>query len=69
MEHEDCMVLYTTYFRSTRNNSNDSVGCLGLGSKAPFAYTDSFTVEAYLNGIKRNPSICSNFCVAYANIS
>lgn len=53
MEHEDCMVLYTTYFRSTRNNSNDSVGCLGLGSKAPFAYTDSFTVEAYLDGIKR----------------
>jgi hypothetical protein len=53
MNHEDCMQLYTTYFRSTRNNSNDAVGCLGLGSKAPFAYSDSFTVEAYLNGTKR----------------
>jgi hypothetical protein len=53
MSHENCMTLYTTYFRSTRNNSNDSVGCLGLGSKAPFAYTDSFTVEAYLDGEKR----------------
>ncbi|NBX75491.1 MAG: hypothetical protein EBQ92_02975, partial [Proteobacteria bacterium] len=53
MCHEDCMTLYTTYFRSTRNNSNDSVGCLGLGSKAPFAYTDSFTVEAYFDGQKR----------------
>jgi len=53
MNHEQCMQLYTTYFRSTRNNSNDAVGCLGLGSKAPFAYTDSFTVEAYLNGSKR----------------
>lgn len=53
MNHEDCMQLYTTYFRSTRNNSNDAVGCLGLGSKAPFAYSDSFTVEAYLNGKKR----------------
>jgi hypothetical protein len=53
MCHEDCMTLYTTYFRSTRNNSNDSVGCLGLGSKAPFAYTDSFTVEAYFNNVKR----------------
>jgi hypothetical protein len=53
MNHEDCMQLYTTYFRSTRNNSNDAVGCLGLGSKAPFAYADSFTVEAYLNGKKR----------------
>lgn len=53
MTHEQCMTLYTTYFRSTRNNSNDAVGCLGLGSKAPFAYSDSFTVEAFLNGTKR----------------
>lgn len=53
MNHENCMQLYTTYFRSTRNNSNDAVGCLGLGSKAPFAYADSFTVEAYLDGKKR----------------
>jgi len=53
MSHEDCMQLYTTYFRSTRNNSNDAVGCLGLGSKAPFAYSDSFTVDAYLDGEHR----------------
>lgn len=53
MNHDSCMQLYTTYFRSTRNNSNDAVGCLGLGSKAPFAYADSFTVEAYLDGKKR----------------
>lgn len=53
MDHDSCMQLYTTYFRSTRNNSNDAVGCLGLGSKAPFAYADSFTVEAYLDGTKR----------------
>ena len=53
MSHEDCMTLYTTYFRSTRNNSNDAVGCLGLGSKAPFAYSDSFTVEAFKDGEKR----------------
>ena len=53
MTHEECMTLYTTYFRSTRNDSNDAVGCLGLGSKAPFAYADSFTVEAFKDGIKR----------------
>jgi hypothetical protein len=68
MTHEQCMTLYTTYFRSTRNNSNDAVGCLGLGSKAPFAYSDSFTVEAFLDGEKRvyaahrdangNPTFC-----------
>ena len=53
MTHEQCMTLYTTYFRSTRNDSNDAVGCLGLGSKAPFAYADSFTVEAFKDGEKR----------------
>ena len=53
MTHDQCMTLYTTYFRSTRNDSNDSVGCLGLGSKAPFAYADSFTVEAFKDGEKR----------------
>lgn len=45
--------LYTTYFGSTKRGSNDSVGCLGLGSKSPFAYTDSFTVTSWFNGMKR----------------
>jgi len=60
MDHENCMQLYTTYFRSTRNNSNDAVGCLGLGSKAPFAYADSFTVEAYIDGTCRIYSAYKN---------
>ena len=60
MDHDSCMQLYTTYFRSTRNNSNDAVGCLGLGSKAPFAYSDTFTVEAYLNGTCRIYSAYKN---------
>jgi hypothetical protein len=47
---EDCMDLYTTYFRSNRTDSNDSVGCLGLGSKSPFAYADQFLVESFFNG-------------------
>ena len=42
--------IYTTYFESTRNDSNDFTGALGLGSKSPFAYTDSFTVVSYFNG-------------------
>lgn len=60
MNHENCMQLYTTYFRSTRNNNNDAVGCLGLGSKAPFAYADSFTVESYLDGTCRIYSAYKN---------
>lgn len=53
LSHEDCMSLYTTYFRSTKTDSNDYNGCFGLGSKSPFAYTDSFNVESIHNGMKR----------------
>lgn len=42
--------LYTTYFASTKNNSNDFIGALGLGSKSPFSYTDTFTVVSYHEG-------------------
>jgi hypothetical protein len=44
--------IYTTYFESTKTESNDYVGCLGLGSKSPFAYTDNFTVTAIKGGVR-----------------
>jgi len=44
--------IYTTFFESTKGDSNDFVGCLGLGSKSPFAIADSFTVTSYYNGTK-----------------
>lgn len=44
--------LYTTYFESTKTESNDVVGCLGLGSKSPFSYTTMFTVTSYYEGVK-----------------
>lgn len=44
--------IYTTYFYSTKTNTNDQVGCFGLGSKSPFAYTDQFTVENCYAGNK-----------------
>lgn len=50
LSHEDATTLYTTYFHSTKTNSNDAVGCLGLGSKSPFAYTDNFIVESFHAG-------------------
>jgi hypothetical protein len=50
LSHDDCMNLYTTYFGSTKTDSNDVVGCLGLGSKSPFAYTDAFNVSSFHNG-------------------
>jgi hypothetical protein len=58
--HDDCMHLYTTYFRSNRTDSNDAVGCMGLGSKSPFAYSDSFTVESFFNGEHRTYNAYKN---------
>lgn len=44
--------LYTTYGQSSKTNTNDAIGCLGLGSKSPFAYADKFTVSSYIDGIR-----------------
>ena len=45
--------IYTTYFESTKTDSNDYIGALGLGSKSPFSYTENFTVTAIKAGKKR----------------
>ena len=50
LNQKDMEHLYTTYGASNKNDSNDFVGCLGLGSKSPFAYTKSFTTTSYFNG-------------------
>lgn len=42
--------VFIVLFESTRENSNDHTGCLGLGSKSPFSYTDSFLVESWKDG-------------------
>lgn len=44
--------LYTTYGASTKTSSNDFTGCMGLGSKAPFAYTKEFRVTSFYQGRK-----------------
>jgi len=52
LSHAQVTSIYTTYFESTKTNSNDFIGALGLGSKSPFSYTDNFTVTAIKDGIK-----------------
>lgn len=44
--------VYTTYFESDKTQSNALTGCLGLGSKSPFSYTDQFQVESRFDGVK-----------------
>lgn len=50
---EDVYTVYTTYFESTKDDSNSEIGCLGLGSKSPFSYVDNFSVTSYHGGWKR----------------
>ena len=52
LSHNDIMNIYTTFFESTKTNSNDMVGCLGLGSKSPFGVADNFTVTSFFQGEK-----------------
>jgi hypothetical protein len=57
MDAETVSNVFTSLFVSTKEGSNNSVGAFGLGSKTPFAYTDSFTVIAVKNGISRTFSM------------
>lgn len=52
LSHDQVTNIYTTYFESTKTNSNEFIGALGLGSKSPFSYTDNFTVTAIKDGRK-----------------
>jgi hypothetical protein len=45
--------MYTTYFHSNKIQSNDFIGCKGLGAKSPFAVCSAFTVTSIFNGEKR----------------
>ena len=56
LSHENCMKVYTTYFMSTKTESNDFVGALGLGSKSPFCLSESFSVISFFNKMKRTYS-------------
>lgn len=60
VEFDDALVLYSTYFRSTKEQSNDYIGAFGLGSKTPFAYTDNFLVTNRFNGTERVYNILTN---------
>jgi len=52
LSNEDVLSLYTTYFRSTKDTSNDLIGGFGLGSKSPFSVADQFTVTSWHGGAK-----------------
>ena len=51
MSHEFMMTRFMAYTDgSTKSDSNDQIGGFGIGSKAPFAYTDQFTLRVAHDG-------------------
>lgn len=57
LSDKQVMTLYTTYFDSTKTESNDFIGALGLGSKSPFSYANSFDVISRYNGERRTYTV------------
>lgn len=57
MNKEDIRNTYSRYGASTKRESNDFNGMLGIGSKAAFAYTGSFSVIGIKDGIKTIVSV------------
>ena len=52
MSPEKMVTMYRTYGASDKTDNNLLNGCMGIGSKAPFAYCDSFTSTTFYNGMK-----------------
>lgn len=67
MAHDLITHRYTTMFDSTKDglreedaslvSPDEQVGCLGLGSKAFFAYTDTCTISVWLDGMVRHYTV------------
>jgi len=60
MSDEDVRGLYSTYFASTKTQTNEQIGAFGLGSKSPFSYSKAFDVIARWEGVKRTYSVFIN---------
>lgn len=52
MDEEFVMDLYTCVGHSEKRGTNSATGMFGLGSKSPFAISDSFEVWTYQDGVR-----------------
>lgn len=53
MSPDEINSVFTVYFQSTKDMSNDAIGAFGIGAKTPFSYTDQFTVTSVKDGQRR----------------
>ncbi len=51
LSKSDVYNVYTQYGASTKRDDNKVVGMLGIGSKSGFAYSDSFMISSYHDGV------------------
>jgi hypothetical protein len=65
---EEGMKVFASFFDSDKTDSNDFVGCLGLGSCAAFSLVKSFMVISYHQGL-RSEYLCYEDGEGYPNIS
>lgn len=52
LSEEDIRNIYAMYGRSTKRNTNEATGQLGLGCKSGFAYGDQFMITSWHEGKK-----------------
>lgn len=52
IHRDDIVKIYGTYGGSTKKDNGEVTGGFGLGSKAPFAYTEHFEVISHHDGVK-----------------
>jgi hypothetical protein len=52
LSRDDVFTVFTQYGASTKRETDEAVGMLGIGSKSGFAYADSFTVISWNSGVK-----------------
>lgn len=57
LTEDDIYNVYTVYFESTKEGTNDQIGFLGLGSKAGFAHAEVFTVTSIVSELKLRDAI------------
>lgn len=57
LSHENIMKMYTCFGESLKSGDGNMIGGFGIGSKAPLAYTDSFTVTSFFEGEVRTYAV------------
>lgn len=57
LDDDDIRDIYSRYGTSTKRQSDDVVGMLGLGCKSALSYTDQFTLRGIKNGVCTQVSV------------